>query len=119
MEEPVYISAQEAAERLLTIKIAGWLFFALIVFALIWILIMWKHSEERRKIEAQNDRDRISVTRTIGKSLAEALKDDGNWKEQFVILKRKYDALEAHCVNMENTLDQARGSNNFGRGDAK
>lgn len=119
-DDPVFITAQEAAERLLTIKIAGCLFFALIVFALIWIFIMWKHSEERRKIEAQNDRDRISVTRTIGKSLADALKDDGNWKEQFIILKRKYDALEAHCENMEDTLDKAKGSNNFGRGaDAK
>ena len=115
MGDPVLITAQEAAERLLTIKIAGLLMFALLIFAVIWLFFAWKYSEDRQKIEAENQRDRITVTRTIGKSMTNALKDDGNWKEQFFALKRKYDALEAHCENMEKTLDSARGSNNFGR----
>ena len=115
MDNPVYITAQEAAERLLTIKIAGFLMLALIIFTAIWLFLAWKYSEDRRKIEAENQRDRIAVTKMIGKSMTNALKDDGNWKEQFFALKRKYDALEAHCENMEKTLDSARGSNNFGR----
>ena len=115
MGDPVFITAQEAAERLLTIKIAGILFFVLLLFVAIELFLMWKYSEDRRMTEAKNDADRIAVTRTIGKSVTNALKDDGNWKEEFFALKRKYDALEAHCENMEKTLDTARGSNNFGR----
>ena len=115
MDDPVFITAQEAAERLLTIKIAGLLMLALLIFAALWLFFAWKYSEDRRMTEAKNDADRIAVTRTIGKSMTNALKDDGNWKEQFFALKRKYDALEAHCENMEKTLDGARGSNSFGR----
>lgn len=115
MDDPVFISAQEAAERLLTIRIAGFLMLAIIVFAVIWIFFAWKYSEDRRMQEAKNDADRIAVTKILGKSLTDSLKEDGNWQEEFFALKRKYDALEAHCENMEKTLDSARGSNNFGR----
>lgn len=115
MGDPVFITAQEAAERLLTIRIAGFLMLAIIVFAVIWIFFAWKYSEDRRMQEAKNDADRIAVTKILGKSLTDSLKEDGNWKEEFFTLKRKYDALEAHCENMEKTLDGARGSNNFGR----
>lgn len=113
MDDPVFITAQEAAERLLTIKIAGLLMFALLVFAAVWLFFAWKYSEDRRMTEAKNDSDRIAVTRTIGKSMTNALKDDGNWKEQFFALKRKYDVLEAHCENMEKVLDSAKGRNGF------
>ena len=115
MGDPVFITAQEAAERLLTIRIAGFLMLAIIVFAVIWIFFAWKYSEDRRMQEAKNDANRIAVTKILGKSLTDSLKKDGNWKEEFFALKRKYDALEAHCENMEKTLDGARGSNNFGR----
>ena len=115
MGDPVFITAQEAAERLLTLRIAGFLMLAIIVFAVIWLFFAWKYSEDRRMQEAKNDADRIAVTKTLGKSLMDSLKEDGNWKEEFFALKRKYDALEAHCENMEKTLDTARGSNNFGR----
>ena len=119
MGDPVFITAQEAAERLLTIKIAGILFFVLLLFVAIELFLMWKYSEDRRMTEAKNDADRIAVTRTIGKSMTNALKEDGNWKEEFFALKRKYDALEAHCENMEKTLDAANGTNNFGRNAAE
>ena len=115
MDDPVFITAQEAAERLLTIKIAGLLMFALLVFSAVWLFFAWKYSEDRRMTEAKNDSDRIAVTKTMGKAITNALKDDGNWKEQYEILRAKYDVLEAHCENMEKTLDSARGSNNFGR----
>ena len=115
MDDPVFITAQEAAERLLTIKIAGFFMLVLLCFSAIWLFLAWKYGEDRRKIEAQNQRDRIAVTKTMGKAVTNALKDDGNWKEQYEILRAKYDVLEAHCENMEKTLDSARGSNNFGR----
>ena len=115
MDETVYITAQEAAERLLTLKIAGFIMLALLIFAAVWLFFAWKYSEDRRKTEATNDSDRIAVTKTIGKALTDALEDDGNWKEQFFILQKKYDVLEAHCENMEKLLDRATGSNNFGK----
>lgn len=113
MGEAVYISAQEAAERLLTIKIAGWLVFFLIIFAGVWLFIVWKYSEDRRREEVENDAARIAVTKTIGKDMTNALKDDGNWKERFFTLKAQYDVLEAHCANMESILDSAQGKNGF------
>ena len=113
MGDPVYITAQEAAERLMTIRIAGWLLFFIVVLGGMWLIIRWKYSEDRRRIEAQNERDRISVTNNIGMAVTNALKEDGNWKEQFIILKSKYEVLEAHCENMEKLLDSAKGSNGF------
>lgn len=115
MEEAIYITAQEAAERLLTIRIAGLLGFSLILFAAIWLFLAWKYSEDRRKEEVENESARIAVTRNLGKAVTDALKDDGNWKEQFFTLKAKYDVLEAHCENMEKVLDSAKGSNGFGK----
>lgn len=113
MDDSVFITAQEAAERLLTIKIAGFLMFALLIFAVVWLFFAWKYSEDRRMQEAKNDADRIAVTKTLGKSLTDSLKEDGNWKEQFFILQAKYDVLEAHCENMEKVLDSAKGRNGF------
>lgn len=119
MGDPVLITAQEAAERLLTLKMAGWFLFIVLILGSVWFFVMWKYSEDRRKEEADNGRDRIAVTMNIGKAVTDALKDDGNWKEQFIILKAKYDVLEAHCENMEKTLDAANGMNNFGRNAAE
>lgn len=105
MGDPVLITAQEAAERFLTIKIAGGLMLSLLVFAAIWIFIAWKYSEDRRKIEAENQRERIALTKTIGKTVTNALEDDGNWKKQYLVLKAKYDVLDAHCENIEHLLE--------------
>jgi flagellar biosynthesis/type III secretory pathway M-ring protein FliF/YscJ len=105
--DPVFITAQEAAERLLTIKIGGIIIFSAIVLGGIWFLLVWKYGEDRRREEAQNEKDRISVTKNIGVSMAKAIEKDGGWKEQYFILKKKYDVLEAHCENLEQLLDSA------------
>lgn len=107
MGDPVFITAQEAAERLLTIKIAGIILFSVIVLGGIWFLFVWKYGEDRRRDEARNAKDRIAVTKNIGISMAKAIEKDGGWKEQYIILKKKYDALEAHCENLEQLLDSA------------
>lgn len=104
MDNPVFISAQEAAERLLTIKIGGIIIFSAIVLGGIWFLLVWKYGEDRRKTEAENAKARIMVTKTVGTSVARAIEKDGGWKEQYYILKKKYDVLEAHCKNLERTL---------------
>lgn len=107
MGDPVYIAAQEAAERLLTIKIAGAILVSALILGGIWFFIVWKYSEDRRMEEVQNAKDRIGVTMNIGISMAKAIEKDGCWKEQYFILKNKYDALEAHCENLEQLLDSA------------
>lgn len=127
MEAPVYITAQEAAERILTIKIAGVLLFVMVVIGCMWIIIRWKQSEERRLIQARNNQaeaknasERIRVTEQIGMAMTEVLKQDSGWKAQYYALKAKYDdlitrydALEGHNTNMEHTLESATGRNGF------
>lgn len=115
MSDPVWITAQESAERMLTIKIAGWMLFVIVILGCMWIFVRWKYTEDRRKKEAENASERIRVTKNIGHVMTEVLEQDGAWKEQFFILKRKYDALEAHCQNLEQTLASAEAGK-FSRG---
>lgn len=112
-EEAVWITAQEAAERLLTIKIGGILLFLIVVFAGMWLIIRWKYSEDRRKVEAENAKERIRVTENIGAAMTTVLKEDSGWKAQYYILKAKYDAQLAHNASMERTLETATGANGF------
>lgn len=107
MGDPVFITAQEAAERLAQIRIAGIVLVAMAVLLCIWLFLIWKYGEDRRREEAQNAKDRIAVTKNIGISMAKAIANDGGWKEQYFILKNKYDVLEAHCENLEQLLDSA------------
>lgn len=113
MDEPVYITAQEAAERLLTMKIAGVLLLILAIGLIAWIIVRWKYSEDRKRIEAENAKDRIRVTENIGTAMTEVLKQDSGWKAQYYILKAKYDALVEHNESMEQTLASATGRNGF------
>ena len=113
METPVYITAQEAAERLLTIRIAGWLLFVIVIFAGMWLIIRWKYSEDRRRIEAENAKARIEVTENLGTAMTQVLKEDSGWKAQYFILKAKYDAQVSHNESMEHTLETATGANGF------
>ncbi len=111
--EAIWITAQEAAERTQTIRIAGILLFAIVVLGGMWLIIRWKYSEDRRRTEAENAKERIRVTENIGSAMTEVLKQDSGWKAQYFILKAKYDALEEHAKSMERTLDTATGANGF------
>ena len=113
MGDPVFITAQEAAERLAQIRIAGIVLVSMVVLLGIWLFLIWKYGEDRRREEAQNAKDRIAVTKNIGISMAKAIAKDGGWKEQYFILKNKYDVLEAHCESLEQTLASATGRNGF------
>ena len=120
MEPPVYITAQEAAERLLTIRIAGWLLFIIVVLAGMWLIVRWKYSEDRRRteaetalLEAENAKARIQTTENLGTAMTQVLKEDSGWKVQYFALKAKYDELLKHSKNMENTLETATGANGF------
>ena len=118
--EPVWLTAQEAAERLLTIKIAAVLLFVIVVLGGMWLVIMFKSHrkvvEERataERIETENARERIQVTERIGTAMTDVLKEDSGWKAQYYALKAKYDALEEHSKSMEWVLETAKGSNGF------
>ena len=120
METPVYITAQEAAERLLTIRIAGWLLFVIVALAGMWLIVRWKYSEDRRRteaetalLEAENAKARIQTTESLGTAMTQVLKEDSGWKVQYFALKAKYDELLKHSKNMENTLETATGANGF------
>lgn len=109
----IWLTAQEAAERTQTIRIAGILLFVIVVFGCMWLIIRWKYSEDRRRTEAENAKERIRVTENIGSAMTEVLKQDSGWKAQYFILKAKYDALEEHAKSMERTLETATGANGF------
>lgn len=111
--EAIWLTAQEAAERTQTIRIAGILLFIIVVLGGMWLIIRWKYSEDRRRIEAENAKDRIRVTENIGTAMTEVLKQDSGWKAQYYILKAKYDAQLAHNESMEHTLETATGANGF------
>lgn len=111
--EAIWLTAQEAAERTQTIRIAGILLFIIVVLGGMWLIIRWKYSEDRRRIEAENAKDRIRVTENIGTAMTEVLKQDSGWKAQYYILKAKYDAQLAHNESMERTLETATGANGF------
>ena len=118
--EPVWITAQEAAERTQTIRIAGILLFVIVVFGCMWLIIRYKshrkimeQNAERDRIEAENASKRIRVTENLGTAMTTVLKEDSGWKAQYFILKAKYDALEEHAKSMERTLETATGANGF------
>lgn len=116
MGDPVWLTAQEAAERTLTLRIGGWILFGIILLGGIWLILRWKYTEDRRRKEAENAKERIRVTKNLGHVMTEVLEQDGAWKEQYFILKRKYDALEAHCENLEQTLASAEAGKFIQRG---
>lgn len=107
MSDPVWITVQESTERLMTIKIAGWLLFIIVVLGCMWLFVRWRKNKKLQEKEAENAAERIRVTKNMGHVMTTILDQDGAWKEQFFILKRKYDVLEAHCQNLEQTLASA------------
>lgn len=118
--EAIWLTAQEAAERTQTIRIAGILLFVIVVFGCMWLIIRYKSHRKvmeqnavRDRIEAENASERIRVTENLGTAMTTVLKEDSGWKAQYFILKAKYDALEEHAKSMEWVLDTAKGSNGF------
>ena len=118
--EAIWLTAQEAAERTQTIRIAGILLFVIVVFGCMWLIIRYKSHRKvmeqnavRDRIEAENASERIRVTENLGTAMTTVLKEDSGWKAQYFILKAKYDALEEHAKSLEWTLDTATGANGF------
>lgn len=118
--EAIWLTAQEAAERMQTVIIAGILLFVIVVFGCMWLIIRYKSNRKimeqnaaKDRVEAENARERIRVTDRLGTAMTTVLKEDSGWKVQYYALKAKYDALEEHAKSMERTLDTATGANGF------
>ena len=111
-DEPVWITAQEAAERLQTIKTAGWVLFgaAVLAFFLILYAIRKRKAEKQDEIETRNaeievERSRVESTERIGIAMAEAMKTDSYWKAKFTEKVKENTSLKEENESLKSTMD--------------
>ena len=111
-DEPVWITAQEAAERLQTIKTAGWVLFGVAVLGFILLLCAMrkKEKEKQAEIDARNaeieaEKYRIESTERIGIAMAEAMKTDSYWKAKFTETVKENVFLKEENESLKSTMD--------------
>lgn len=111
-DEPVWITAQEAAERLQTIKTAGWVLFsvALLGFILLLCAMRKKEKEKQTEIDARNaeievERSRVESTERIGIAMAEAMKTDSYWKGKFTEMAKENTSLKEENEGLKSTME--------------
>lgn len=111
-DEPVWITAQEAAERLQTIKTAGWVLFsvALLGFILLLCAMRKKEKEKQTEIDARNaeieaEKYRIESTERIGIAMAEAMKTDSYWKAKFTETVKENVFLKEENEGLKSTME--------------
>lgn len=111
-DEPVWITAQEAAERLQTIKTAGWVLFsvALLGFILLLCAMRKKEKEKQTEIDARNaeievERSRVESTERIGIAMAEAMKTDSYWKGKFTEMAKENISLKEENEGLKSTME--------------
>ena len=111
-DEPVWITAQEAAERLQTIKTAGWVLFgvAVLAFFLLLYAIRKRKTEKQDEIETRNaeievERSRVESTERIGIAMAEAMKTDSYWKAKFTETAKENVFLKEENESLKSTMD--------------
>ena len=113
-DEPVWITAQEAAERLQTIKTAGWVLFsvALLGFILLLCAMRKKEKEKQTEIDARNaeievEMSRVESTERIGIAMAEAMKTDSYWKAKFTEMVKENTSLKEENESLKSTMEMA------------
>ena len=111
-QPPVYITAQEAAERLLTIKTAGWVLFGMAVLAFILLIFMIRKKEkdkqtesDTRKAEIAVEQSRIESTEKIGIAMAKAMKTDSFWKGKFTEMAKENTSLKEENKSLKSTME--------------
>lgn len=112
MDDLVFISAQEAAERIQTIKTAGWVLFIVAVLGFILLLceMRKKEKEKQTEIDARNaeieaEKYRIESTERIGIAVAEAMKTDSYWKEKFTEKVKENNSLKEENKSLKSTME--------------
>lgn len=111
-DEPVWITAQEAAERLQTIKTAGWVLFSVAVLGFILLLCAMRKKEKEKQAEndARNaeievEKSRIESTERIGTAMAEAMKTDSYWKAKFTETAKENVFLKEENESLKSTME--------------
>lgn len=111
-DDPIWISAQEAAERLQTIKTAGWVLFGVAVLGFILLLCAMRKKEKEKQAEndARNaeievEKSRIESTERIGTAMAEAMKTDSYWKAKFTEKVKENTSLKEENESLKSTMD--------------
>ena len=110
--EAIWLTAQEAAERLQTIKTAGWVLFGVAVLGFILLLCAMrkKEKEKQTEIDARNaeieaEKYRIESTERIGIAMAEAMKTDSYWKAKFTEMAKENTSLKEENESLKSTMD--------------
>ena len=111
-DDPIWLSAQEAAERLQTIKTAGWVLFGVAVLGFILLLCAMrkKEKEKQTEIDARNaeieaEKYRIESTERIGIAMAEAMKTDSYWKAKFTEKVKENTSLKEENESLKSTME--------------
>lgn len=111
-DEPVWITAQEAAERLQTIKTAGWVLALSAILAFIIILCLIRKNKQEKEAEAATrneeiavEKSRIESTERIGIAMAEAMKTESHWKEKFIEKVKENTSLKEENESLKSTMD--------------
>ena len=111
-DDPIWLSAQEAAERIQTIKTAGWVLFGVAVLGFILLLCsMCKKEKEKqaendaRNAEIEAEKYRIESTERIGIAMAEAMKTDSYWKGKFTEMAKENTSLKEENESLKSTME--------------
>ena len=111
-DDPIWLSAQEAAERLQTIKTAGWVLFgaAVLAFFLLLYALRKRKAEKQEEIETRNaeievERSRVESTERIGIAMAEAMKTDSYWKAKFTEKAKENTSLKEENESLKSTME--------------
>lgn len=111
-DEPIWLSAQEAAERIQTIKTAGWVLAlsAILAFIIILCLIRKNKKEKEAETSMRNEeiaveKSRIESTERIGTAMAEAMKTDSYWKAKFTEKVKENTSLKEENESLKSTME--------------
>lgn len=111
-DDPIWLSAQEAAERIQTIKTAGWMLFSVAVLGFILLLCAMRKKEKEkqaendaRNAEIEAEKYRIESTERIGIAMAEAMKTDSYWKAKFTEKVKENTSLKEENESLKSTMD--------------
>ena len=111
-DDPIWLSAQEAAERIQTIKTAGWVLFGVAVLGFILLLCAMrkKEKEKQAEIDARNaeieaEKYRIESTERIGTAMAKAMKTDSYWKAKFTEMVKENTSLKEENESLKSTME--------------
>lgn len=111
-DDPIWLSAQEAAERLQTIKTAGWVLFSVAVLGFILLLCAMRKKEKEkqaendaRNAEIEAEKYRIESTERIGIAMAEAMKTDSYWKAKFTEKVKENTSLKEENESLKSTME--------------